>query len=165
MLFALALSVANTEPAPRDTFAEGAFAHFSRALVLAHSSETVDVAIVHAPYSTTAPAYVMRLTRRRLQRPDELFWADSRTCPAMRPVLDTMRALESPHPQVPGIDPYGDIILDGAGYRLTVRARFANGQDGDLTYSSNVGTPLAAWVGRSLAALAPCWSATAPSAG
>jgi hypothetical protein len=165
MLLALALQVASTPPAPRDGFAESAFAHFSRVPTLAHSSETVDVAIVYAPYSTAPPAYMMRLTRRRFQQHDAIFWADSRSCPAMRPVLDAMRALPSPRPQVPGIDPYGDIILDGVGYRLMTTARFANGQDGDLVYSSNIGTPLAAWVDGSLGALARCWSATAPSAG
>ncbi len=163
MLLAFALQVADAPSAPRDTFAERAFAHFSRAPALAHSSETVDVALAYAPYSTAPAAYTMRLTRRRFRQPDAIVWADSRSCPAMRQVLDTMRALASPHPQVPGIDPYGDIILDGTGYRLTTKARFAGGCDGHLTYSSNIGTPLAAWVDRSLAALAPCWSATAAS--
>lgn len=165
MLLALALQVASVPPAPRDGFAERAFAHFSRSPALAHASETVDVAIVYAPYSTASADYTMRLTRRRFQQPDVILWADSRSCPAMRPVLDAMRAVASPHPQVPGIDPYGDIIVDGAGYRLTATARFDNGQDGDLTYRSNIGTPLAAWVDKSLAALARCWSAVEPHAG
>lgn len=164
MLLAFVLQAASVAPNLRDAFAERAFAHFSRAPALAHSSETVDVALVRAPYSTAPPAYTMRLTRRRFQQPDAIFWADSRTCPALRPVLDALRAVVAPHPQVPGIDPYGDIILDGVGYRLKTMARFPNGQDGDLSYSSNVGTPLAAWIDRSLAALARCWSATAPDA-
>ncbi|WP_010184185.1 hypothetical protein [Sphingomonas sp. PAMC 26605] len=162
MLLALALQAASTLPAPGDGFAEHAFAHFSRAPALAHSSETVDVALAYVPYSTAPAAYTMRLTRRRFQQSDAIFWADSRSCPAMRPVLDAMRAVALPNPRVPGIDSDGDIIMDGAGYRLTTMARFADGQDGELGYSSNVGTPLAAWVDHSLAALARCWSSRPP---
>eukprot|EP01037_Dinobryon_pediforme_P023631 gene23631-25129_t len=157
MLLALALQVASPPPVSRDGFGERAFAQFSRSPALAHSSETVDVALAYRPYSSEPAAFTMRLTRRRFEQPDAILWADSHTCPAVRPVLDAMRAVASPQPRVPGIDPYGDILLDGTGYRLTTMARFANGQDGELTYSSNIGTPLATWVDRSLAALARCW--------
>ncbi len=61
--------------------------------------------------------------------------------------------------------PYGveaeapTIILDGAFYELKAPSTFSNGQ---MTISSNVGSPLAKWVNGAFAGLATCWSRVEP---
>lgn len=168
MLIALILQAAAVAalPSPPDLFAQRAWAHFSRAPALEGTSETVDVAIIAMPPRSSVAVYAMRITRRRLQQPDTIGWADSRNCPAMLPGLKAMRTLAVPHPTVPGMEQRPGIsMLDGIGYRLWTQARFDGGGEGRLDFDSNIGTPLAAWVDKSLGALARCWSAVEPRAG
>jgi hypothetical protein len=157
----LVLASLAATPAP-DSFAQRAWGRFSRYVYLRHSGETVEIATAAADPQTHVLSYTMRLTRTRFSQPDEVLWADSRTCAAMRPVLVAMQDVPMPRPSVPGLDKNDiNIVLDGADYRLRVPGRFGAG-GAQLEISSNVGTPLAAWVGRSLAALEPCWSENRP---
>lgn len=168
MLIALILQAAAVAalPSPPDVFAQRAWAHFSRAPALKGTSETVDVAIIAMPPRSNVAVYAMRITRRRFQQADTTGWADSRSCPAMLPALKAMRALAVPHPTVPGMEQRpGSIMVDGIGYRLWTQARFDGGGEGRLDFDSNVGTPLAAWVDKSLDAVSRCWSAVEPRVG
>jgi hypothetical protein len=45
--------------------------------------------------------------------------------------------------------------MDGTGYSLRAPTGFANGT---LTITSNVGSPLAAWIDGAFRTLEPCWS-------
>lgn len=144
-------------PAP-DPFGQRAWAHFSRSPALRGTSERVDVATSGVDPKSHVLFYAMRLTRTRFSQPDTVLWADSRTCPAVRPALAALGTLAMPRPSAPGIDPPGDMVLDGVGYALAMPGRFAGGGEGQFSVSSNIGTPLAAWVDRSLKALEPCWS-------
>jgi hypothetical protein len=174
MLIALALQAASLQE-PRDVFADRAWGHFSRSPTMGGVIERVDVATATIAPSTKALAYTMRLTRRRLGQPDGMLWADSSRCPAMLPVLRAMQALPPPRPSVPGLEPNpGADMVDGVAYLLRVPAHFAGGgdkvrtrfafgsSDGQMWFSSNLGTPLADWVDHSLAALERCWSPVAP---
>lgn len=151
-------------PQPRaDGFSQRAWGHFSRSPLLGHASEIVDVTIDY-DRRTHASTYALRLTRKRFSQAGEVLWADSRTCPAVRRVLTSMQTLALPSITVPGLDRYpGNIVIDGVAYSLRAPALFVGRGGGQAVFTSNVGTPLATWVDRSLAALGPCWSALAPS--
>ena len=174
MLIALALQAAIVPRPPRDVFADRAWGHFSRTPTMGGVIESVEVATSTSALRTKRLAYRMRLTRRQISRPAEILWADSRMCPAMLPVLRALQTLPPPRPSVPGIEPMpGADIVDGVGYQLRVPAHFAGGgkvrsrlalgsSDGQMWFYSNLGTPLADWVDKSLAALQRCWSPVEP---
>ncbi|WP_068080549.1 hypothetical protein [Novosphingobium rosa] len=137
------------------------WAQFSRAGALNRVRETVDIATGESPQG--APfAYRLRFTRQAPAnhgrgRQTRVQWADSASCPAIRPVMAAMGGITMPRPA-----PYGvpgqemTIVMDGAIYTLSVPSSDAGGE---IRISSNVGSSLADWVDRSLEALAPCWKA------
>lgn len=53
-------------------------------------------------------------------------------------------------------------MTDGTTYRLRMPAYDAAGDRDEALTTTNVGTPLAAWVDNALARLAPYWSSTQP---
>lgn len=171
MLIALALQAALSAapaatpvgpPPSADPFGDRAFAHVSRAPVLSAIRESVDIATATEAGPTAPIGYILRLTRRQASRPDTVLWADSRACPAVRPMLVAMRAVALPHPWVPGIDAPGSMVVDGTEYRLQTEAKFAHGRPAWVDFGANVGTPLADWVERSFRTLASCWSPRPP---
>lgn len=142
-------------PAP-DAFARRAWGKFSRESVRAHTSETVELALDGKMGNQRE--YKLRLTLHSFNAPDERSWTNSRTCPAVRIVLERLHALKPPAIVPPGFDPQStEILVDGTAYDLMVPTADAVGQS-RITWSSNIGTPLAAWVDDSLALLKPCWS-------
>ena len=76
----------------------------------------------------------------------------------MKPALVALSNLPPPRIDIPGIpSPTGSaeqVILDGVGYRLTLN---------QLSFSTNLGSPLAEWTERTQAALAPCWRSEPPA--
>ena len=86
-------------------------------------------------------------------------WADSATCPAVRETVRAMSGLPVPRITSPYDGRGVALILDGVGYSFEGPA---SGSNGRIAFSSNAGTPLAAWVDARLAALQPCWSAAKP---
>jgi hypothetical protein len=165
LAFALQAAVAVTPPGPpleADSFGERAFAHFSREPVASHVSGSVDAAFSTEPRPDAPIGYALRLTRREPSHPATIVWAESRTCPAVRPALMAMRAVAMPHPYVSGIDPPGAMVVDGTEYRLRAEAGYAHGRPAWIDIGTNRDTPLAAWVDHSLAALARCWSPVPP---
>ena len=85
-------------------------------------------------------------------------WTSTEVCPAALPVLRRLERLAMPHPDVPGYRRGANvIIMDGARYRLNGIARHADGQPGDYSIESNVGSPLAQWIDKLFSVLEKCW--------
>lgn len=134
------------------------WAQFSRSGALSHVSETVEIATGDNKSDIDFP-YKVRFIRYSLKSAPEIKWANSATCPAVRSVIASMRSIKMPSPA-----PYGvpgesmEITVDGTGYSLTAPS---SDNMGKMTISSNVGSPLAAWIDSSFERLAPCWKAAA----
>jgi hypothetical protein len=134
------------------------WAQFSRSRSLVHVTETVDIATADKG-SRAAFRYRMRLTRQTLNGALQVRYADSAKCPAIQSVISSMKNIKVPAPA-----PFGswDGLLrirvhDGIEYSLSAPSSDSNGQ---MTISSNLGSPLAAWVDTSLKKLELFWIAT-----
>jgi hypothetical protein len=145
----LALQVA---PAPPELPRQ--WAQFSRAGALSHVRETVDIAT--GPRSEArAFRYTLRFTRQRGDAAPVTSWTDSATCPAVRAVIADMPNIKMPQPA-----PYGlsdgplSVTMDGTRYALSAPS---SDNMGRVSISSNVGSPLAAWVDTAFEKLKPCW--------
>lgn len=143
------------DPLPRQ------WAQFSRVRSLNRVHETVDIGTGEGARGGPF-AYHLRFTRQvptdhGRAYETQVQWADSATCPAIRPVMEAMVGITMPRPAPHGVPGEQTIIvLDGATYRLNVPS---SDPAGEMTISSSAGSSLAAWVDRSLEALAPCWKA------
>ncbi len=132
-----------------------AWARFERSGALTRMGETVEIASDGFDAGSKAIEYKLRLTRT-VRGDTETFWANSRSCPAIRPLLIAMRDIEMPRPAPYGIKgEESELVLDGAKYLLHAPSNFSMG---DLTITSNVLSPLSRWVDRALTALDRCWS-------
>jgi hypothetical protein len=135
------------------------WAQFSRAGALSHVSETVDIATGDTAGSRTF-RYTLRFTRRRGDGKPEISWADSATCPAIQAVIADMPNIKMPSPAPYGLpDQPLTITVDGTLYALSAPS---SDNMGRLSISSNIGSPLAAWIDSAFPKLEPCWQATAP---
>ena len=153
MLIALALQAAIASP---DLFAEHAWGRFSRTGARSRRREQVEIATDGRDGDTLH--YKLRLTDRT-SSPDETRWTNSRTCPAVRPLLASLRDLPTPRPAPPGFgDEPTEILMDGVGYELALPGTGDPFGLTRLVVSSNVETPLARWVDAAFDKLASCWS-------
>jgi hypothetical protein len=137
---------------------------FTRAPVLERSVTIVEVAPL--PNARNERAYLFRRTFRHGGESD-ISWADSRTCPGAIWVVEEAVKVPPPRVRVPGVeDPAApDVITltaDGVAYGMSSGARYGSSFSGTIRFTSNVGTPLAAWVEESLRRLQPCWSSRPP---
>ncbi|WP_312166315.1 hypothetical protein [Phenylobacterium sp.] len=94
-------------------------------------------------------------------------WASSRTCPALVPALSELETLPPPRIDVPGVGrtpPAAVPAVDGDSYLLWAQgARFvAAPYPVQIELRGEGGSPMAAWVERSLRRLAACWGAAQP---
>lgn len=137
------------------------FAHFSRHPALVRDHAHVAVGVLERDRQSGQTIYwACRTTETREGK--SVTWTDSRACPALRGVLLDMRQLPRPVIAVPGMeDAPLPLTLDGVDYRLSTTAHYASGGV-ELSFNSNVGSPLAAWVEASLRSLDRCWTATVP---
>ncbi|MGK6318050.1 hypothetical protein [Sphingomonas sp. DT-204] len=134
------------------------WAQFSRSGALSHVRETVEIATGDRGDKAEF-RYKLRFTKRSLRGKPEIKWADSATCPAVRSVIIGMRNIKMPSPAPYGLpDQSMSITLDGIGYSLTAPS---SDNMGNLTISSNTGSPLAAWVDASFKQLETCWTTAA----
>jgi hypothetical protein len=134
--------------------ADEGWGRFSAHRYLAHVE--IDVAIGTVRGSNKGnPIYWVRRTTKRPRQWVEVSSTDSVRCPAILTMLRSMRDLPAPRPAPPPPPDNDDIVVtaDGVGYELHAPVASAGM---DVTLSSNTGTPLAAWVEQSLAALGPC---------
>jgi hypothetical protein len=88
-------------------------------------------------------------------------YTDTVACPAALSVLEELADLPGPQPGIAGLEkrPSEEIIVDGTGYTLSVATALPYIQ-GHLRLSSNIGTPLAAWIDGASKKLQPCWRPT-----
>ena len=101
--------------------------------------------------------YRLRLKDQKFGKPLAVSWVDSRTCPAVQVVLRQLHALSPPAIVPRGFPPEpSEIIVDGTGYSLTVPVADTAGAS-KITWTSNIGTAVAAWIDSSLVKLEPCW--------
>ena len=138
------------------------FAQFSRSPALRKERVEVAVGVLGTDRASGKTLYWARRVVTDRSGPVTTF-ADSNTCPSIHHVLDGLAKLEVPTPQVPGLNQPDEfkIIMDGTGYRLTASTQYA-GQLGQVTFGSNIDTPLAAWIDDSLARLQGCWTHLPP---
>ena len=153
-LVALLIS-ATVEPDPYLTF--------SRSPAFDHRVTTVEVGSLQT--SGDRWDYWFRRTVR-LGKHSATWWTDTRRCPAARWVVDEAIKVSPPKMLVPGVKDRSYespmITADGVGYSVESMGHY-DGRTSDLSFSSNVGTPLAEWVDESLRKLEPCWSKERPS--
>ena len=101
-----------------------------------------------------------------LDGPDAVDWTDTTRCSGARDAVVAATQIAPPRVAVPGIPvrPDGSInlTLDGVQYRFQSSAHYDGNGSSDISFSSNVGTPLSNWVEGSLEILEECWSDTAP---
>ena len=150
----LAAPLVQTPPPPADD----GWAQFSAHHMLSHI--VIDVAIGSTQSDKGEVIYWVRRTTRHLDESPGVAHTDNVRCPALLAVLRSMRDLPAPRPAPPLLD-NADILVtaDGTLYELHAPAAYSGRTPGEITLSSNVGTPLANWVERSLAALQPCMPA------
>lgn len=154
MLTVMAIVLQIAAP-PIDPFADRAWGHFSRSPTLEHRTETVDIGTDGNAGGVVQ--YKLRLTQRFRDGSLTRVWADSRSCPAVHMVMARLRALKPPAIVPPGLGPAPtEILVDGIGYGLTMPVEDQLGLS-RMTWTSDVGTPLADWVEDSLARLKSCW--------
>jgi hypothetical protein len=92
---------------------------------------------------------------KRIGRSD---YTSSTLCPQAMAKLRDLEHLDMPRPDVPGTgDEETVIVLDGVLYTLRGWARHADGQLGEYSIESNVGSPLARWIDSMSDALEQCW--------
>jgi hypothetical protein len=147
----LVLAVASAQPALPEPWAQ-----FSRSGSLNHTTETVG--IFTGKRTDGEFQYRLRLTKEMLGKEPETKWADSQTCPEVRSVISSMRDIEMPSPAPYGVGQPRSMTLDSTQYELTAPSSF---NMGEVTLSSNVGSPLASWIDAGFAQLASCWKAAA----
>ncbi len=101
--------------------------------------------------------WLRRTVTSGVQEREEATWADTRNCPAARPLLASMRDIPVPRFAPVGSSEGPPITLDGVSYKLRTYS-----DHGMLTAETNVGTPVAAWIEGALSALETCWTNGVP---
>ena len=93
-----------------------------------------------------------------------VWWTDTVRCPSARSVLVEVGKLKPPPVFIVGIQSDNIIVTaDGVSYTMSASSQYPDAGIGDISFSSNVRTPLADWVDESLRTLDPCWSTEPPS--
>jgi hypothetical protein len=133
-----------------------AWGTFSRDPQLRRKKETVEVGTLGPNPSTKQLDYWMRYTVVTSQG-TQISWADSQTCPAVRPTIEAMQSIRIPAIFTPEARGRDSITLDGTIYRLA-----APSIDGRIEFDGNFGSSLGAFVDASLISLEKCWSDRLP---
>lgn len=155
LMFAAAASGGSNSLAP--------WATFSRAMAFEPTFVQVEIGTACGTGHTNCLYWFRRSVISRNSAAKAVDWTDTRRCPAALQVIEEMATVPPPTIKPPRIDGKAeDIIItaDGGSYVLESSARYDRTIGPEIKFSSNVGTPLAKWVDRSLSALNPCWSAT-----
>lgn len=111
------------------------------------------------------PYWIVRRAMGSSLKGPAVQWADSRSCPAVRTMIEDLQALRAPLPDIPGVGPPREMVLtaDGESHDLWLNwAIYPNDARGDLRMSGNVGSPVGDWWQAALPTLKTCWSGTAP---
>ncbi|HEV7689312.1 MAG TPA: hypothetical protein VGO52_00740 [Hyphomonadaceae bacterium] len=120
---------------------------------------------------TGAPVFYARIHSKHAlsDTPDRPMWADQKTCPALLPVIEALQIALTP--TLTGEGPVRDDRLystvDGASVVVwaagIVYPLNNESHHFDSTYRTNLGTPTADWVEKTLKDLKPCLSPTQPT--
>jgi hypothetical protein len=156
LLFAAVAAPAEAAPIPPDFTQLWTFATFTAAPAFEPTAIRVKLGTFQAGEG------VYWIVRDRVNREKEhsgpVEFTNSTLCPKVLPQLRRLEDLDMPAPDVPGMGRDADIIImDGVSYTLQGSSRHADGQPGDYSIESNVGSPLARWVDGMDAALEGCW--------
>jgi hypothetical protein len=136
---------------------DGTWAEFSRDGTVVQVNERIEIrlATTDTPNRTEYElVYTLEEPRRQAK-----FIATSVTCPAVRPVIASMRQLNMPR-----LAPYGiegenrGSMQDGTYYKLSAPTEDSEGR---ITLTATEGSPLAAWIDHAFTSLRSCW----PTAG
>lgn len=115
--------------------------------------------------TSRTPYWIVRRVTGSSLRGPAVQWADSRSCPAVRTLIEDLQALRAPLPDIPGVGPPRELVLtaDGESHDLWLNwAIYPNDARGDLRMSGNVGSPVGDWWQAALPTLKACWSGAAP---
>ncbi len=125
---------------------------FSRRLALARTSEEVCVR-----RAGTAEEFALRRTSTDARGGSRSMTTSTGKCKGVLAQLQALEALRVPQVDLPAFGKEAEFItLDGAGYTLTTPALY-DGAMSKLVVQSNVNTPLARWIDKTLTVLAACW--------
>lgn len=111
------------------------------------------------------PAYFARHALSTPNGPDQVRWAVSESCPAMKEVLAGLSDLPAVAIRVPGMSTYSSLLpmaalrMDGASYAIWGNGRQADGSFVNVTMSSGGGA-IATFVEAADRHLADCWKDT-----
>lgn len=140
-------------------FDQTPWAHFSRTPYLRGEAETVEIGSDNRDRAAGF-SFMLKLTRQKRGAQPVTLWADSTSCPAIRPIVAGMAKLTMPQPAPVGMPGASQtVIVDGTEYELSAPSTDVMGA---LTIKSNEGSPLSAWVDDALKKLDRCWVASAP---
>lgn len=128
-----------------------------------------EVFSIYAPFRTAGGVGYLAVRRivTGYHAPDVEQWAVASECPGAHAVLLDLEALQPPRIDVPtiGRDDHQGPGLDGVSYKLFVRyPTWPDSFAYKMSFSTNEGSPLAAWTDRLRAVLTPCWTTTRPQA-
>ncbi len=147
MIFSL-LVAASLAPATADC----RIIAFSRSRALARSKQEICIG-----RGGVAGQFVLRRSSTDRSGAVSVAFTNTSDCPGVLPLLGEIEQLVLPHPDLPGFGKELEFVtMDGAGYSLTAPALYG-GAMSQLVVQSNVNTPLARWIDRTLKALEPCW--------
>jgi hypothetical protein len=148
----ISLILALVAPAP-----DAAWAEFSRDGTVIQVDERIEIRLATTDTPTRTEyelVYTLEEPRRQAK-----FITTSVNCPAVRPVIASMRELKMPR-----LAPYGiqgenrGSMQDGTYYKLSAPTEDSEGR---ITLTATEGSPLAAWIDQAFSALQSCW----PTAG
>lgn len=111
------------------------------------------------------PYWVVRRATGDMRTPPAVQWADSRSCPSVRSVLETLETLPAPVADIPGLGRPRELalVLDGENHELWLSsAVYPNDARGGLRMDGNTDSPIAAWWRGALPTLKDCWSRKVP---
>lgn len=121
------------------------------------------VTIVEVGTLSSSPKWEYWFRRTvKLGNAKQVWWTDTIRCPATRSALSETVNLTPPQINVPGVKS-DDIIIVGDGVAYTFSGPAEYNVSSKISFTSNVGTPLSAWVDESLRKLEPCWAREPPA--
>ncbi len=165
LLLAQASLTAIGEPAPAANMPSGKWATLRIEPSFGETrTEIAFGTLRYDPQAKQLDYWVRREDRDRRGGSLKVRWADSRTCPAMRPVINAMKDMGAMQIAPPAVGDDIIVTADGTLYTLEAPGRYDDGHTGTLRFSANVSTPLAAWAERVQSDLTACWTDSTPSA-
>lgn len=164
-LLAQAASTAIDQPAPATGTPFGKWATVRIEPALGETHTEIAIGTMRYDRGRKQLDYWMRREERDRQGDSlKVSWADSRSCPAMRPVIEAMRDMGTMQFAPPGGADDIIVTMDGTMYTLEAPGRYESGHAGTIRIKANVRTPLADWAERLRSDMAGCWAAKAPLA-